>query len=404
MSLRTASGILRFVAMLIAAFASLGIASPGQTFTTLAYFTGTNGWEPSYGSLVLASNGNLYGTTVTGGAYGDGAIFEVTPAGVLSTVYSFCSQAGCTDGDLPFAGLVEDSDGNLYGTAFSQGAKFAGTIFKFVPSSLAFSTIYTFCSQTNCTDGSNPWAGLTLGPNGNLYGTTVGGGAHKSGTFFEITTAGELSTLYSFCAKTNCVDGFEVYSPLVYATNGNFYGATLTGGTNNLGTVFQMTKTGTLTTLHSFSGTDGETPWGGLVQASNGNLYGTTEVGGARNSGTLFEITTTGKFTVVHSFCASANCPDGATPVGALMQASNGNFYGTTTGGGEHYKGTIFEITTAGVITTLHSFAGADGDNAFAGLVARPDGTFYGTTEAGGKLTCNSPHPFGCGTVFKLVP
>jgi uncharacterized repeat protein (TIGR03803 family) len=276
-------------------------------------------------------------------------------------------------------------------------------------------SLYSFCSQPNCTDGAVPEAGLVQATNGNVYGTTSAGGdgadcSSKSGcgTVFEITAAGKLTTLYSFCSQPNCVDGYNA-SALVQATNGNFYGTTAHGGTNyGDGTVFEITPAGKLTTLYSFCSqygcTDGSEPVAGLVQATNGNFYGTTEEGGANFYGTVFEITPAGKLTTLYSFCSQTNCTDGSWPVAGLVQATNGNFYGTTSAGGANSScyqgcGTVFEITPAGKLTTLYSFCSqpncVDGDAAFTGLVQATNGKFYGTTEGGGAD--------GYGTVFSLA-
>ena len=281
-------------------------------------------------------------------------------------------------------------------------------------------TLYSFCSETNCTDGDSPWyAGLVQASNGNLYGTTLYGGANDYGTVFEITTGGVLTTLHSF-------DGTDGDAPtaLVQASNGNFYGTTVYGGANYYGTVFKITAEGVLTTLHSFDGTDGAEPYYALVQASNrnhrgehtdhdGNFYGTTQFGGADDYGTVFEITAEGVLTTLHSFDGT----DGAEPLAGLVQARNrnhrgghtdhedhrgehtdhdGNFYGTTIYGGANDYGTVFEITPAGTLTTLHSFDYIDGEYPYAGLVQASNGNFYGTTGFGGA--------YSYGTVFELTP
>jgi uncharacterized repeat protein (TIGR03803 family) len=378
--------------------AAMAMAASAQTFTSLANFDITNGENPYFGSLVIGSDGNLYGTTIIGGAHGSGTIFEITPAGVLTTLYSFSD-----DGAVPDSGLVLGSDGSFYGTT-SGGSVFGqGTAFKFTPGG-TLTTLYRFCSQTNCSDGGRPQGGLVQGAGGNLYGTTTFGGAHGAGTVFEVSAAGKLTTLYSFCAQANCTDGWTVYSALTRASNGKFYGVTANGGTSGWGTVFSITTTGTLTTLHNFAFTDGANPFGGLVQASDGNLYGTTSGGGRTGEGTLFEIGKTGKLATIYNFCAKAYCPDGLAPFGTLVQGPNGNLYGTTDAGGTLSRGTIFEINAKGVLTTLHSFGGVDGSFPYAGLVQdSSNGTLYGTTYSGGNLSCIF-YGTGCGTVFSLVP
>jgi uncharacterized repeat protein (TIGR03803 family) len=389
---------LRNICAIILFYGALAIAASAQTFTSLASFGATNGEYPYFGSLVVGSDGNLYGTTILGGSSGSGSIFDVTTKGVLTMLYGFSS-----DGDIPDSGLVLGSDGNFYGTTSTGSFTGQGTVFKFTPGG-TLTILYNFCSQSTCSDGGRPQGGLVQGANGNLYGTTTIGGAHEAGTVFEITTTGQLTTLYSFCAQTNCPDGWTVSSALTRASNGMLYGVTTNGGANGWGTVFSITTAGTLTTLHSFASTDGANPFGGLVQASDGNLYGTTSGGGRADQGTVFKIGEAGKLETIYNFCAKAYCADGQAPFGTLIQGSNGDLYGTTEAGGARNRGTIFEITTKGVLTTLHSFAGADGSSPYAGLVQdSSNGTLYGTTYFGGDVNCIF-YGTGCGTVFSLVP
>jgi len=373
--------------------AATALASP-PTFNTLARFNGTDGQYP-YDQLVQGFNGNYYGTTAENGANGFGTVFEITPAGKLTTLYNFCSKSSCADGANPSAGLAQAISGNLYGTTYYGGANNAGTVFEITPAG-KLTTLYSFCSHSSCTDGQNPEAGLMQAPNGNFYGTTYLGGssgcAGGCGTVFEITPAGKLTTLYTFCSKSGCPDGSLPYAGLVQGTNGNFYGTTQNGGATNNGTVFEITPTGRLTTLHSFciSGCgDGANPYGGLVQAANGNFYGTTYYGGAYSQGTAFEMTPAGKLTRLYSFCAKSGCGDGANPNAGLVQGTNGDLYGTTYGGGANNDGTVFAITAAGKLTTLYSFCSqsgcADGEHLYAALMQATNGTFYGTTRNGGS-------------------
>jgi uncharacterized repeat protein (TIGR03803 family) len=370
-----------------------------QAFTVLASFNGTDGLVP-YAGLVQATNGDLYGTTYYGGANnncapfdGCGTVFKITPSGTLTTLYSFCSKSGCPDGSEPSAGLVQATNGDLYGTTNYGGANCApygcGTVFKITPSG-TLTTLYSFCSKTGCTDGYNPYAGLVQASNGDLYGTTLyGAGTYGyGGTVFKITPSGTLTTLYSFCSKSGCTDGSEPYAGLVKAANGDLYGTTFNGGANSEGTVFKITPSGTLTTLYSFcsqSGcTDGNRPVAGLVQATNGDLYGTTNSDGAEyTGGTVFKITPSGTLTTLYSFCSQSQCPDGQGP-GGLVQATDGNLYGTTLSGGAYSVGTVFEITPSGALTTLYSFCYqtncTDGEDP-NGLVQATNGDLYGTTE-----------------------
>ena len=384
------------------------------TFTVLHSFDGTDGYYPAAG-LVQATDGNLYGTTEYGGANFSGNVFKITPSGTLTTLYSFCSLSGCADGEAPTAALVQATDGNFYGTTeYGGGANFSGTVFRITPSG-TLTTLYSFCLQSGCPDGEYPTAALVQATDGNLYGTTAYGGANESceffgsavgcGSVFKITPSGTLTTVYSFCSQNGCADGEVSGSALVQATDGNFYGTTVFGGANGNGTVFKITPSGTLTTLHSFCSQtncgDGEYPTGALVQATDGNLYGTTYGGGANlHYGTVFKITPSGTLTTLYSFCSQTGCTDGANPYYAgLVQATNGDFYGAASSGGTGSScylgcGTIFEITARGTLRTLHSFNDTDGADVFAGLVQDTNGKFYGTTAGGGA---NSD-----GTVFSL--
>jgi uncharacterized repeat protein (TIGR03803 family) len=368
------------------------IVAPAQKFTTITSFNGTNGADP-YSAMVQGFNGNYYGTTLTGGANNSsGTVFQLTPAGKLTTVYSFCAKSGCTDGLGPYGGLVQATTGNLYGTTFKGGTYDYGSVFEVTPAG-KLTTLYSFCPQSGCPDGDEPYSGLVQATNGNFYGTTSAGGAYSRGTVFEITPAGILTTLYSFCPQSGCPDGNLPYAGLVQATNGNFYGTTNLGGANGVGTVFEITAKGKLTTLYSFCSqsacSDGKNPYAALVQARNGNLYGTATNGGNNGSGTVFEVTPGGKLTTVYRFCSKSGCADGYYPYGAVVQGTDGNFYGTTTAGGTGKSGgTVFKVTPAGKLTTLHSFCSQtncpDGQVPYAGVMQATTGIFYGSTFQGG--------------------
>ena len=392
------------IACLIFAFCTATAISSAQKLTTLASFDGADGNDPYTMSLVQGFDGNLYGTTHAGGTAGRGNVFKVTPTGVVTLLYSFCSQPNCVDGSVPEAGLVQATDGNLYGMTY-QGGNGAGTVFR-ITASGTLTTLYSFCSQVSCDDGTFPSAALMQASNGKFYGTTSKGGANGYGTVFEVTPAGKLTTLYSFCSQTTCTDGEYPYAGLVQATNGNFYGTTYGGGANGGGTVFELTPKGGLTTLYSFCSqtphcTDGEFPFAGLVQATNGSFYGTTSGGGANGSGTIFELTPDGKLTSLYSFCSQTHCTDGSYPYAGLVQATDGNFYGTTNEGGAGAGpcgncGTVFAIRPAGALTTLHAFGGKpDGDYPYGGLVQATNGNLYGPTWSGGE--------FNDGVVFALT-
>ena len=370
---------------------------PAQTFTTLFNFDDSDGAYPS-AALIQATDGNFYGTASRGGEYSScsencGTVFRITPSGTLTTLYNFNS----TDGDNPVAPVVQASDGNFYGTTLTGGVNNQGTIFE-ITSSGTLTTVYNFCPQSGCRDGSQPVGGLVQATDGNFYGTTQYGGTSGYGTVFKITPAGTLTTLYNFCSQSGCTDGSKPLAELIQAANGSLYGTAENGGANGYGTIFQITPSGKLTTLHSFDGTDGNGPNAGLVQASDGNFYGTTQFGGANDTcdvygqdgcGTVFKIAPSGTLTTLHSFDGT----DGSTPYAALIQATDGNFYGSTTFGATDGVGTLFQITPSGTLTTLYTF-GANSSRPDSALIQDTNGTLYGTVEFGGT--------YGYGTFFSL--
>lgn len=366
--------------------------------TSILDLYGANGAFPYANSLTQGNDGNLYGVTGSGGTYEQGTVFRLTPGGTLTTIYTFCSLTNCTDGVEPFGGLVQATNGNFYGTT-PLGGFGAGTVYE-ITSGGQLTTLHNFCSQENCSDGNYAEAGLVQATDGNLYGTTgAGGGPNSGGVVFQITPAGQLTPLYDFCSVSNCADGSQPSAGLVQASDGNLYGTTWSGGANNAGTVFQITLGGTLTTLYSFCSqtncTDGSNSTATLVQASNGNLYGTTQLGGASGLGTVFEITPAGQLTTLYSFCSQSNCTDGYFPVTGLVLAG-GNLYGTTDSGGTYGYGTVFEITPAGQLTTVYSFGLTDGAFPDNPLVLASNGSLYGMTNSGGDRLD--------GAIFSLPP
>jgi uncharacterized repeat protein (TIGR03803 family) len=409
---------------ILALCVTTAMALPAQTVTTLLRFQGKDGGDP-HGALVQATNGDFYGTTYEGGANHFGAgyagtVFKISPSGTITRLYSFCAQTGCADGAAPEAGLVQATNGDFYGTT-------GWTVFKITPGG-TLTTLYTFCSLPQCADGEYPAAALIQGADGDFYGTTTEGGGNFSGesyegTVFKITPTGTLTTLHSFCADNGtvpCLDGFYPQAALVQAANGDLYGTTSAGGTNLFGgdggTVFKITPSGTLTTLYNFCSqsncADGAGPTG-LVQGADRDFYGTTSFGGSGTCeqpgcGTVFKITANGTLTTLYSFCSQAGCAyggaDGGEPVAALVQATDGNFYGTTDLYGANCGdcGTVFKITPSGTLTTLYSFCPqgkcTDGKRP-NGLVQATNGDFYGTTaNGGGSSNCDE----GCGAIFSL--
>jgi len=335
-------------------------------FSDLVDFHQTTGYNP-YSQLIQGFDGKLYGTTSEGGAQNAGTVFKVSSTGRLFTLYSFCSLPGCADGRFPQTALVQGSDGDFYGVTQAGGANDDGTIFK-INKRGKLTTLYSFCSLSKCADGSAPYGPLVENADGEFLGTTSADGAQNGGTVFKISRRGVLTTLHSFCSKSKCADGNSPTHGLLLADDGNFYGTTGEGGAAGVGTVFKITPTGKLTTLYSFCPqtgcTDGDYPYAGLIQATDGNLYGTTVFGGTQGGGSVFKLTLEGKLTTLYSFCIQAACADGEHPYAGLVQGTSGNFYGITTEGGATLKppkifgtyGTIFKITPRGKFTTLYDF------------------------------------------------
>jgi uncharacterized repeat protein (TIGR03803 family) len=362
-----------------------------QTFTTLYVFTGgADGGRPSFGGLIRDAAGNLYGTAEIGGAFGFGTVFEVNTTGNEIVLYSFTGTGG--DGAYPIGGLVLDSQGNLFGTTFEGGAYGYGAVFK-LDSAGTETVLYSFTGAGE--DGAYPGAGLLRNAAGTLYGTTTeGGGSSDGGTVFKLDATGAETILYSFTGGKD--GGFPSYGPLIQDAAGNLYGTTVAGGASGNGTVFKLNKTGQETVLHSFSGgAKGGHPLAGLTRDVKGNLYGTTGLGGASGRGTVFRLNKTGQETVLYFFSGL----DGASPAGNVIRDATGNLYGTTEGGGADNFGTVFELSKTGKETVLHSFSlGTDGGLPCAGLVRDAAGNLYGTTPVGGFIG------YSYGIVFKIAP
>jgi uncharacterized repeat protein (TIGR03803 family) len=410
----------RLIAVLILCCFALAITAPAQTFTNLGDLDGSDGAFPQQNALIQGTDGNFYGTTLNGGAFGhgttfgQGTVYKVTADGTVSALYVFCSLAQCADGAQPTSSLVLGGDGNFYGATTGGGANNSGTFFKLTPDG-TLTTLYSFCSQTNCADGDGPSGAMVMGFDGNFYGATAGNIAANrgAGTIFKITPSGVLTTLHTFCSVTNCADGVNVRAGLVRARDGSFYGTTLEGGTTGLGTIFRFTPTGQFKTLYTFCSeancADGESPYGPLAVGANGNVYGTVSGGGSGglfHAGTAFQLAPDGTYTVLYNFCTVSTCLDGAVPWGGLVLATDGRLYGTTVEGGFNDRGIVFRMTSGGVLTRLHSFDATDGAAPLSAVVEGTDGNIYGTTTNGGPrnkaLCANGGPPFGCGTTFRL--
>jgi uncharacterized repeat protein (TIGR03803 family) len=340
------------------------------TRTVLHYFTnGTgdkNGCNP-YAGMTLDAAGNLYGTTISGGDYDEGTVFELSPVAhgnwTEKVLHSFSGKGN--DGSVPYAGLIFDAAGNLYGTTSAAGGVYrAGTVFELLPRANGKWTEKVLHVFGRGKDGAAPQAALALDAAGNLYGTTSSGGANIDyGTVFELAPSTDggwkESVLYSFCSLKNCSDGSGPYAGLIFDAAGNLYGTTIEGGASNSGTVFELKPGG-----------------GGSWTES-----------------------------VLYSFCTPSNCTDGAVPRAGLIFDTAGNLYGTTTEGG-HLNcgtfgsgcGTVFELVPSGgqwTETVLHAFFEATGEMPFSGVILDAAGNLYGTTYS---------DVGGYGTVFEVTP
>jgi uncharacterized repeat protein (TIGR03803 family) len=359
-------------------------SAQAQTFTTLHSFAGTDGINPNSG-LVQGTDGNLYGTTSAGGANGDGTAFKITLDGAVTTLHSFDG----TDGVNP-AGLIQATNREFYGTTGGGGANGDGTVFKMTRTG-DVTTLHSF----DGTDGTNPNAVLLQASNGYFYGTTAAGGANDDGTVFQMTLSGALTTLHSF----DGTDGSNPSGGLIEAQSRIVFGTTKGGGTHGLGSIFNLTLSGVLSSEYSFAaGLEeiGSAPVG-LVQVWEVNthdLYGTTSATGVYGAGTVYKMLPLPQRAAAQTGSFGINGMDGSDSVAALIQGSDQALYGTTAAGGAYGYGTVFNAATDGDPKPLHSFNVTDGESPSASLVQGTNGDFYGTTTSGGAN--------GYGTVFRL--
>ncbi|HXC05310.1 MAG TPA: choice-of-anchor tandem repeat GloVer-containing protein [Bacteroidia bacterium] len=357
------------------------------TYQVVHHFAGypSDGAAPD-GDLLQAGNGKLYGMTSGGGTYGGGAILECSTGGTMSLMHSF--RGNNTDGGQPHGNLIQGKDSLLYGMTYGGSSPFNGTVFSCSTGGL-FSLMHVF--NPGMTDGGNPYGSLIQARDGKLYGMTFAGGPISLGTIIRCTTSGSESLFALF--GTN-VYGYTPVGTPIKGNDGNLYGMTYLGGAYGEGTIFQYTSSGTMKVVHTFTGSssDGMMPYGSLIQASDGNLYGMTLGGGTNNWGVIFKCSTTGNFSVLHSFTGGS--ADGEDPYGSLIQASDGNLYGMTQMGG-YGGGIIFQCTTGGVLTVLHAFKedSTDGGAPYGSLIQGTDGKLYGMTQYGGVA--------GNGVIFK---
>ena len=368
--------------------------SQGGTMTPLTSFYGTAGGGISgsspQGALVQGPNGNLYGTTNTGGQLSNGTVFMITPGGTLTTLVNFTGSAGSALGTGSVSPLIVGADGNFYGCTTGGGSSSSGTVFMMTPAGV-LTTLVNFTGTSGTTLGSSP-RGMILGNDGNFYGMTSGGGTGGFGTIFKMTPAGVLTTLVNFTGT----NGSAPSGWMIQGSDGNFYGMTSTGGTGGFGTVFSMTPTGTLTTLVQFTGTTGaalgSSPKGALVQAADGNFYGTTSTGGVGNVGTFFKMTSSGVLTTLVQFTGTVGTAPGSAPQGSLVIGADGSFYGTCNLAGSQNGGSVFKVTKDGVLTPLVNLMAAPTLNRLTQIA---DGTFFGTSPQGGQS-------LGYATAFNL--
>jgi uncharacterized repeat protein (TIGR03803 family) len=346
-----------------------GPIARAQTYNVVYNFDETPHGCCSYypGILAQGRSGNIYGTTLSGGHFGYGTVFVITPNGALTNLHDF----DITDGAGPQGGLALGLDGDFYGTTYQGGAGHAGTVFKITPGG-ALKVLYSF---SNNGDGAFPRTPPVPAPDGNLYGITAN---HAASTLYRITPAGVLTVLVTLPSESD--------APLTLATDGKLYGATLSGGTFNQGTAFSITTSGVFTTFYSFDNPTGSSPQTTLMQASDGNFYGTTSLGGTSGGGVVFRLSPTGAYKVIHNFVSNPSIL-GSGPTAGVVQGSDGFLYGVTALGGANGFGTIFKLKTSGAsFSVIHSFDKTDGSFPNSTPFLHTNGIIYGQTRSGGSL------------------
>lgn len=360
--------------------------SQAQTFSVLYNFGGAADGGDPYAGLMRDADGNLYGTVGYGGTAYAGGVYKVDASGNETMLYSF---TGGADGAYPISTLVRDSAGNLYGTTTQGGSAGSGVVFK-VDASGNETVLHNF---TGGTDGTDPVGGLVLDAAGSLYGTTGQGGTSNCGVLFKLSPTGKETILHSFTGAAN--DGkYPSYTSVLMDAAGNIYGVTEEGGSSGHGVVYRRSRSGAFTILHSFAGgtTDGCNVLGIPFRDKYGNIYGTTSSCGAYGFGTVWKLASDGKETVLHSFTGATT--DAEYPLAGVVADAHGNLYGTTETGGSANLGTAYRVTQKGQFTLLHSFTGSDGEYVYGGLIL-DNGTLYGTAQNGGGI--------GYGTVWQIT-
>jgi uncharacterized repeat protein (TIGR03803 family) len=376
------------------------------TLTTLESFTGTgtDGASPGYGSLLMDANGNLFGTTLSGGTNGGGTVFELVNTGSGYTYQTLAAFDGAStsSGNSPFAGLTMDSSGNLFGVTEGGGSAGSGTVFELVNTGSGYSQPLTLATFTG-PNGADPTGTLVADANGNLFGTTQSGGLNGQGAVFEMVHSAsgysQPQVVYSF----NVNDGAAPTGPLIADANGDLFGTTAQGGPGGQGTVFELTPGAsgyTLHTLETFDGSNGSYLYAGLTADAQGDLFGTTYSGGANSSGTVFELVHSGSGYTFETIANLDYNVTGGYVIGGVTVDAQGDVYGTTEAGGANGFGTVFELVHGALgyslPVELYSFGGADGAMPEAGLLLDANGNLLGTTSGGGAANM--------GTVFELNP
>ena len=384
------SGVSMTCIVLLSLSAVLAPRVQAQTISAI-YDFGSHTNDPlnpqNVGVIAQGRDGNMWSTAPAGGLYKIGAAFKITATGKLTVVHNFNPNAKPIPEGTPYSGLTLATDGNFYGTMLNGGKFGAGAVFKMTPSG-AVTILYSF---TGGNDGQNPYAPPIEGADGKFYGTTYIGGLDKDGTVYWMTSAGKLTTCVSFTGS----DGYKPYSPLAQGTDGNFYGTTSNG--DSFGTVFKATPASAcaVSTIYGFSdaGGDGAYPNGVLVQGADGDFYSSADEGSTANNGVLYKITSTGAYTEFIGFDGGTN---GGHPVGGLLLATDGNWYGVTNVGGANGFGTIVQVSPDGKTVQAFPFNGSVGANPDVTLIQNTNGTIYGDTTIGGTTT-------NTGTFFKLT-
>ena len=379
----------------------LAALAPAQTFTTLYNFTGgSDGWGP-YAGVIQDSAGNLYGSTSLGGdsnctpgyGYGCGVVFKLDTAGTETVLHTF---SGSPDGTNPVGPVVRDMAGNFYGNSSYGGSSGNGTVFR-IDTARTETVLYSF---TGNSDGCYPWQGLVRDKAGDLYGTTSSCGSSGYGTIFKVNSAGAFTLLHSFTGRSS--DGaYPYFGHLSMDKAGNLYGVTSGGGAHGNGVLYELSKSGTFRVLHSFAGgtSDGCAPSGSVAQDKAGTFYGTTEYCGSSKAGTIWEVSKTGKETILHNFAGGTS--DGCNPAAGVTRDPKGNLYGVTYGCGANGDGALYELSAGGTLSLLYSFGGSDSSSNPIGEVLRTaKGTLFGTTLTPSPPCCENTY----GTVWSYVP